>query len=144
MKKMKHVLLLGSLVLPTLVLGTIIGTEANVKPLIKAKADVVEKYIPFNAVNFTVSNNPVGFDDADDWVTGRFGTFWNHRHFNALDNFYDGFRNEGWTGTITSKTWVQDTDFLTFTLGGNAMNGGTIANKVVVKQGQTTIAEVHN
>ena len=29
-----------------------------------------------------------------------------HRYFNALDNFYDGFHREDWTGTITSRTWT--------------------------------------
>ena len=145
MKKKKLFSLLGTVIVPTLLLGSFLGGALNSKSSIKASADsVVDKYIKFNADNFTVANNPVGFDDANNWVTGRHGTFWTHRYFNALDDFYDGFRNEGWTGTITSRTWTQTENYVTFTLGGNPFDGENVANRVVIKSGETEIASVHN
>lgn len=144
MKKSKFLSLLGTLIVPTLLLGALFTGTKFSQPTIKASANVGEKYIPFNAANFTVNTNPVGFNDADDWVTGRYGTFWTHRYFNALDNFYDGFRNEGWTGTVTSRTWTHTGGYLSFTLGGNPFDGANVVNRVAVMAGTTEIASIHN
>lgn len=144
MKKSKFLSLLGTLIVPTLLLGALFTGTKFSQPTIKASADVGEKYIPFNAANFTVDTNPVGFNDANDWVTGRYGTFWTHRYFNALDNFYDGFRNEGWTGTVTSRTWTHTGGYLSFTLGGNPFDGANVVNRVAVMAGTTEIASIHN
>ena len=48
-------------------------------------------------------------------------TFWGDRHFNAPDYFYRGIDGagvgtEGWTGTITTKEWVQKKRYVTVLL----------------------------
>ena len=56
-------------------------------------------YIPFEDGNFTSAEwTEEGRTSANNWVTGSYGTFWNHRYFNALDDFYNGEPREGWTG----------------------------------------------
>ena len=82
-------------------------------------------YIPFEDANFTSEQwTEEGRTTASEWRTGSYGTFWGFRYFNALDDFYDGNIQEGWTGTISSIPWVQyeETPYVTFTLGGN-VNG---------------------
>lgn len=144
MKKIKIFNLLGALLMSTLLIGIFIQTSSLTKKVANVSADVTtDKYIPFNASNFTVSDNP--YDDAGSWVTGRFGTFWTHRYFNALDDFYDGFKNEGWTGTVTSRAWTHTGGYITFTLGGNPLDGGNLANYVVIKDGDNnTVASISN
>lgn len=83
------------------------GTETNI-------------YIPFNEDNFDVISDPDSLyteNSAEKWITGRYGTFWNYRFFNALDEFYNGSIREDWTGTVNSKTWHQDQRYITFTFG---------------------------
>ena len=83
------------------------GTETNI-------------YIPFNEDNFDVISDPNSLyaeNSAEKWITGRYGTFWNYRFFNALDDFYNGSIHEDWTGTVNSKTWHQDQRYITFTFG---------------------------
>ncbi len=83
------------------------GTETNI-------------YIPFNEDNFNVISDPNSLyteNSAEKWITGRYGTFWNYRFFNALDDFYNGSIKEQWTGTVSSKIWHQDQRYITFTFG---------------------------
>ena len=82
-------------------------------------------YIPFEDGNFTSAEwTEPEKTKASQWRTGAYGTFWNHRYFGALDDFYDGNIQEAWTGTIVSIPWTQyeETPYVTFTLGGN-VNG---------------------
>lgn len=82
-------------------------------------------YIPFEDRNFSSEQwTEEERNTASEWRTGSYGTFWNFRYFNALDDFYNGEPQQDWTGTISSIPWVQyeETPYVTFTLGGN-VNG---------------------
>lgn len=101
-------------------------------------------YIPFEDGNFTSEQwTEEGKKTASEWRTGSYGTFWGHRYFNALDDFYDGNMKEVWTGTISSIPWFQydETPYVTFTLGGN-VNGDSYL-EIVDEEGNnaTTIED---
>ena len=50
---------------------------------------------------------------------GTDARFWGENYsFEALDTFYRGETVEGWTGTLTSRTWKQSTQYVYFQLGG--------------------------
>ncbi len=84
------------------------------------------RYIPFTTANFTPSS-----ENSGEWGAPRTRSlFWGTRSFNALDNFFRGETNEGWTGTITSTTWTQKNPYITFTLGGNPYDGENVVNYV--------------
>lgn len=111
----------------------ILSNESKTISSVKAEDNsTLVTYIPFNNDNFTIVTDEgveTELGDTSDWVTGRYGTFWNYRYFNAMDDFYDGNRQESWTGTITSRTWVQQNKYVTFTLGGNSQNKVLIKNE---------------
>lgn len=144
MTKRKFFSLVGTLLVSTLMFSAVKGT--NSRNVVKTYAEpVVDKYLPFNATNFpTMTNAPGDKPTADSWITERYGTFWTHRYFNALDNFYDGFHREDWTGTITSRTWTHKGGYVTFTLGGNAFEGAELRNYVSIMAGSNEVARVHN
>ena len=120
-----------------LVGGGLAGVHAyrgNAKEAKAIASDVAWDYLAVDGNNFEI----VGGGNISDWVSGRSATFWDTRSFNALDNFYDGFHNEGWTGSINSATWIQKVGhpYVTFTLGGSASNKVEIlkaSNNEVVK-----------
>ena len=50
---------------------------------------------------------------------GTDARFWGENYsFEALDTFFRGESAEGWTGTLTSRTWKQSTQYVYFQLGG--------------------------
>lgn len=117
MKKALFIIPAAALLLSPLALighgSTSIGVSA-------AEATPTNIYIPFNEDNFNVFSDPNSLyteNSAEKWITGRYGTFWNYRFFNALDDFYNGSIHENWTGTVNSKTWHQDQRYITFTFG---------------------------
>ena len=131
MKKIYKIsLLLASLGLVGGAFGTAIISQKSTKSPVKTDAlvdgDVEWNYLAFDGNNFRMSDD----SNPADWVSSRTGaTFWNNRSFNALDDFYDGFRNEAWTGTIQSASWKQAKRYVTFTLGGNSANKVEILDK---------------
>lgn len=98
-----------------------------------------ENYIPFNTSNFTASDGT----DLSTWIKPRNEVYWSEqkRSFNALDKFYNGFDNESWTGTITSRSFTVDNQYITFTLGGDASKN---TNYVALCEGDTEISKVYN
>ena len=79
-----------------------------------AKADL-ETYIPFEtAGNFT------GFESGvNGYINNPDATFWGERYsFEGLDRFFRGEEFGDWKGSITSKTWTQETQYIYFTWGG--------------------------
>ncbi|MCI7058578.1 MAG: hypothetical protein MR979_05870, partial [Mollicutes bacterium] len=84
----------------------------NPKAQVKATA-MYEDYIPMESSFFTNWKEEAGsFADKN-------ATFWNeHYSFQAMDTFFRGETNEAWTGTLTSKTWKQKTQYVYFTFGG--------------------------
>ena len=89
---------------------------SNIKDYQKVEADYViypDNYIPMSAEVFEDWTDEAGaFEDV-------FATFWDEKYtFNALDTFFCGERNEGWTGTLTMKPWIQCTQYIYFTWGG--------------------------
>lgn len=126
MKKALFIIPAAALLLSPLALighgSTSIGVSA-------AEATPTNIYMPFNEENFdVVTETGDVHDETTWWTTGRYGTFWLYRMFNAMDDFYDGNRYEQWTGTVTSKTWHQDQRYITFTLGGSKANKVEIFN----------------
>lgn len=126
MKKALFIIPAAALLLSPLALighgSTSIGVSA-------AEATPTNIYMPFNEDNFdVVTETGDVHDETTWWTTGRYGTFWVYRMFNAMDDFYDGNRYEQWTGTVTSKTWHQDQRYITFTLGGSKANKVEIFN----------------
>lgn len=78
-----------------------------------AKADGVETYIPMEASFFK------DWTDAAGSFAGTDARFWGENYsFEALDTFFRGESAEGWTGTLTSRTWKQSTQYVYFQLGG--------------------------
>lgn len=117
MKKALFIIPAAALLLSPLALighgSTSIGVSA-------AEATPTNIYMPFNEDNFDVISDPSSSyteNSAEKWITGRYGTFWNYRFFNALDEFYNGSIREEWTGTVNSKPWHQDQRYITFTFG---------------------------
>lgn len=117
MKKALFIIPAAALLLSPLALighgSTSIGVSAD-------EATQTNIYMPFNEDNFDVISDPNSSyteNSAEKWITGRYGTFWNYRFFNALDEFYNGSIHEEWTGTVNSKPWHQDQRYITFTFG---------------------------
>ena len=69
-------------------------------------------------------------------------TFWGDRHFNAPDYFFRGFEREddvgkeGWTGTITTKEWVQKKRYVTVLIAGGKDPNNNYINVYTKKAGQ--------
>ena len=90
----------------------VLGTAAN-QSAKESKATDYESYIPMQASFFT------NWSDAAGGWGDQNSTFWGENyHFQALDTFYRGELAEGWTGTLTSRTWKQKTQYIYFQLGG--------------------------
>ncbi len=133
----KAILLLALLALPG---GMSLRGAGEPLPVKAAEGEPV-KSIPWTNENFSSEEwaDQVSYDEegditldrrtAEGWRDVSWGTFWEGRHFNALDSFYRGEWNEGWTGTIRSIDWVQDEScpYVTFTLGGNVNEGSYLA-----------------
>lgn len=122
-----------------------LATGLNVKSSVKQadafiEEDVAWDYLAVDGNNFKIS----GDLNPNDWVTGRSGTFWDYRSFNALDNFYDGFHNEGWTGTLTSASWKQTKRYVTFTLGGNNGENSESFVEIRKKSDDTLVKKIEN
>ena len=100
-------------------------TVSNKTSLKQVKAIELTTYIPMEASSFTDYTDEKGdFANAD-------ATFWDeNHHFNALDTFFRGETKEGWTGSLSLKTWIQTTQYVYFTWGG-ANNG--VENKPVLE-----------
>ena len=110
MKLIKKILTLGLGL--GLVGGALVGVSTS-KSAIDAKATDYETYIPMEAAFFT------DWTDAAGSFAGANATFWGENyHFQNLDTFYRGETGEGWTGTLTSRTWKQHTQYIYFQLGG--------------------------
>ena len=79
----------------------------------EAKATDYESYIQMESDFFTNWVNEAGsFGDQN-------STFWDDNHsFQALGSFFRGESAEGWTGTLTSRTWKQHTQYIYFQFGG--------------------------
>lgn len=150
---MKKYLLLGTglMAISAFAFGGLMTVDAPLTTNAFAQEEV-EKYIPFNDANFTFHSTQLSEGQEElkpsAYTTDRYGTFWNYRYFNAMDNFYDGNRHETWTGTITSKSFVQTEDYITFTLGGGRpqMNGETTQNRVEIKtvEGDEVVKTITN
>ena len=117
MKNVKRILIVG------LALGLVGGGTAlalrQSKEMKVAKADEIETYIPMESAFFTNwTNDAGGFKNVG-------ATFWGENYsFEALDTFYCGESAEGWTGTLTSRTWKQSTQYVYFQLGAAKDYGG--------------------
>ena len=97
----------------TAVAGTVAISTAINKKAKEIKALEYESYIPMESSFFTNWTDDAGvFADKN-------ATFWGENyHFQAMDTFYRGEANEGWTGTLVSRTWKQSTQYIYFTFGG--------------------------
>lgn len=93
--------------------GILVPSLSQGKEVKKASAIDYETYLPMNASFFT------NWTDEAGSFAGVDARFWGENYsFEALDNFYRGESAEGWTGTLTSKTWKQHTQYVYFQLGG--------------------------
>ena len=71
-------------------------------------------YIPVDHSSFFTN-----WTDAAGSFADKYATFWNEGYsFEALDTFFRGETAEGWTGTLTSRSWKQSTQYVYFQLGG--------------------------
>ena len=112
---MKHIKQAIALGVSTMLLGGIVAvTSSNLKEERRvSKADTVETYIQMESAFFTNWTNDAGS------FAGTDARFWGENYsFEALDTFFRGETAEGWTGTLTSRTWKQSTQFVYFQLGG--------------------------
>ena len=100
-------------VLAGLVGGGVLMAHANRSEVKQAKADATETYIPMESSFFTDWTDDAGSFDSSN------ATFWSEGYsFEALDTFFRGESAESWTGTLTSRTWKQKTQYIYFQLGG--------------------------
>ena len=83
------------------------------KSVDEVKATDYESYIQMESSFFTNWTSDAGS------FAGTDARFWGENYsFEALDTFFRGETAEGWTGTLTSRTWKQHTQFVYFQLGG--------------------------
>ena len=110
MNNLKRFLVIG------LAMGLVGGGTAaalNHKKEVKVANATVETYIPMESAFFT------DWTDAAGSFAGTDAGFWGEGYsFEALDTFFRGESAEGWTGTLTSRTWKQSTQYIYFQLGG--------------------------
>ena len=106
MKKLTKLLALA-IASGDLVLG-LAGKQAK-----ESKADDYESYIKVDAGLFTNWTDDAGsFGDQN-------STFWGENYsFQAVDTFYRGESKEGWTGTLTTRSWKQKEQYIYFQFGG--------------------------
>ena len=103
MKNIKKIVSLG------LAFGLLGGAlvAANVNKERKVSKADPETYISMESSFFTNWTNDAGSFAAKD------ATFWGDNYsFEALDTFFRGETAEGWTGTLTSRTWKQSTQYV--------------------------------
>ena len=92
--------------------GVLVGANLSKDRKI-AKADGPETYIPMESAFFTNWTADAGS------FAGTDARFWGENYsFEALDTFFRGESAETWTGTLTSRTWKQSTQYVYFQLGG--------------------------
>ena len=73
----------------------------------------LDTYIPMRNSFFT------DWTDAAGSIASVDARFWGENYsFEALAPFYRGETGESWTGTLTSRTWKQSTQYVYFQLGG--------------------------
>ena len=73
----------------------------------------LDTYIPMRTSFFT------DWTDAAGSIASVDARFWGENYsFEALSPFFRGESAEGWTGTLTSRTWKQSTQYVYFQLGG--------------------------
>ena len=110
MKNLKKIITLGLGL--SLLGGALVGVSTH-KKVAEAKATDYESYIRTDASFF------INWTDAAGSFGDKNSTFWGENyHFQAVDTFYRGESAEGWTGTLTSRTWKQHTQYIYFQLGG--------------------------
>ena len=98
----------------TIIAGALaIGYASNAKSYQPVKADERVYHIEMNADAFTDYAEEKGsFANAD-------AIFWGDNYsFNALEPFFRGETAEGWTGSLTLKSWKQYSQFIRFQWGG--------------------------
>ena len=88
----------------------LIGGSLSIKSV---KAEELKTYIEMNEEFFTDWDSNAGEFASKD------ARFWGEGFsFEALDTFYRGEISEGWTGSLTSITWKQATQYIYFQWGG--------------------------
>ena len=99
--------------LTALVGALTIGYVSSHKTYQSLKADEMVTHIEMSADAFIDYAEEKGsFANAD-------ATFWGENYsFNALEPFFRGETAEGWTGSLTLKSWKQYTQFIRFQWGG--------------------------
>ena len=99
-------------IFPLLTLSVLSISQLKGQGLKEAHAEELETYI-------NVSDLFLDFNEDKGSIADKNATFWGEGYsFNALDNFYRGESKEGWTGSLTTKTWKQTTPFIYFQWGG--------------------------
>ena len=96
---------------------TFASSANEVDSPVKAEGEsTLVREIVFNDQNFERTEG-----NLDLFVGNRnHASFWGHRRFNAVGDFYNGEENEGQTGVLRTKgTFKQTTNYISFTLGGN-------------------------
>ena len=84
----------------------------NPKAQVKATGGY-EDYIQMESGFFT------NWEEGAGSFADKNATFWGENYsFQAMDTFFRGETNEAWTGTLTSRTWKQKTQYVYFTFGG--------------------------
>ena len=99
--------------LTVLVSSLVVSYVSSNKTYQSLKADEMVTHIEMNADAFVDYAEEKGsFANAD-------ATFWGENYsFNALEPFFRGETAEGWTGSLTLKSWKQYTQFIRFQWGG--------------------------
>ena len=127
MKKTSYFLL--SLLATSMVALSVNGT----KKVLKVNADTpLETYIEMSEGAFT------DYTDAKGSFAEKDAKFWTEGYsFNALDTFFRGETKEGWTGTLTTRTWEQQTQYIYFTWGAanNKLVDSVLKMKLVIHCG---------
>ena len=103
------------IIFPLTVLAGVLalGYASNKETTKEAKAISAVTYIEMNEDAFTNWT-----DEAGEFAPSS-ATFWNEQYsFNALDGFFRGESIEGWTGSLTLKSWKQHTQYIYFQWGG--------------------------
>ena len=98
----------------TIIAGALaIGYASQAKSVSSLKAEERVTHIEMNADAFEdYAEEKGGFANAD-------ARFWGEGYsFNALEPFFRGETNEGWTGTLQLKAWKQYTQYIRFQWGG--------------------------
>ena len=130
--------------------GAAVGVS-KVKEIKVAKADPIT-YIEMNSSAFSNWDNNAGTfaaADATYWPTydgyaGEDGGGQFNYPFQALDTFFRGESNEGWTGTLSLNKWTQYTQYVYFTWGGARDYDVSADVKLVFHFGEYTYTMFNN